>query len=332
MNTKTNTIEPNSFIERDVFIKLSQLHPLILAYSILLDYGLIILTVFLCEYFWHSAIYIFAVIFIAGRQMGILSIGLHEGAHCLISKNRRINDLMAKSICLSLYVPAVIGFDDYRDSHFKHHLHLNTEEDPGLNNRQKLSKMPRLRKAFKLASMITGVPFVLILTGYIFKLKNWQQTTFNVSFISTTFLMVIVGCYLNFYPAIIIAMYWFVPLATWGLFVNYIRYLAEHYPESEFEQKREVPLVFQTRDVLNSWFDRLFVTTRGVNYHLCHHLFPQVPFYNLPQLQRELTKSEVYRQYAHINTSYHQVIWEHLTGKLVSFNRGQAVKHSDSEP
>ncbi|NEP06373.1 MAG: hypothetical protein F6K34_17005, partial [Okeania sp. SIO4D6] len=223
MNTQTNIITPNSFLERDVLIKLSQLHPLTLVSSILLDYGLIILTVFLCEHFWNLAIYIFAVIVIAGRQFGIASIGLHEGTHCLISKNRRINDLIAKSICLSLYLPASMGFDDYRDYHFKHHRHLNTEEDPEFNNRQNLSKMPQLRKAFKLASMITGVPFILILAHYIFKLKNWQQTTFNVSFISITFVMVLVGCYLNFYPAIIIAMYWFVPLATWGLFVNNIR-------------------------------------------------------------------------------------------------------------
>ena len=35
-------------------------------------------------------------------------------------------------------------------------------------------------------------------------------------------------------PAVLVVLYWFVPLATWGLFINLIRALAEHYPGDEF--------------------------------------------------------------------------------------------------
>lgn len=63
----------------------------------------------------------------------------------------------------------------------------------------------------------------------------------------------------------------------------------------------------------------MFMVTRGVNYHLTHHLCPQVPFYNLPQLQRELSKSEIYQQYAHVTYGYHRFFLEYF------FQRSGAV-------
>jgi fatty acid desaturase len=47
-----------------------------------------------------------------------------------------------------------------------------------------------------------------------------------------------------------------------------------------------------------------FVTPFYVNYHLEHHLFPQVPYFHLKKLQRELMKQDVYREKAAISRSY----------------------------
>jgi fatty acid desaturase len=108
--------------------------------------------------------------------------------------------------------------------------------------------------------------------------------------------------------------------------VDQIRSLAEHYPEDVFLRDAQIPEVFRTRDVINSWFDSAFVVTRGVNYHLSHHLCPQIPFYNLADLQTQLAESPVYQQYAHVTYGYHRVLAEYF------FHRAEPVGHVGSAP
>jgi len=48
----------------------------------------------------------------------------------------------------------------------------------------------------------------------------------------------------------------------------------------------------------------------NVNYHLTHHLFPGVPFFQLPTLHREIARTEAYRRNAHVTRGYHRVLWE----------------------
>ena len=41
-----------------------------------------------------------------------------------------------------------------------------------------------------------------------------------------------------------------------------------------------------------------------MGYHLEHHLFPGVPFYNLPKLHLMLMEEEVYQAKAHVTEGY----------------------------
>jgi fatty acid desaturase len=111
-------------------------------------------------------------------------------------------------------------------------------------------------------------------------------------------------------------LYYVIPMLTWGMFINQLRTMAEHYSRGEFGHDAGIPDVLLTRDVLPSLFDRAFVTTRAVNYHLTHHLFPAVPFYNLARLQRCLKDNTVYRASAHVTHGYHRFLMELLTKKL----------------
>jgi hypothetical protein len=94
--------------------------------------------------------------------------------------------------------------------------------------------------------------FVLALARYV--RNNWRQEPVRVGIVLLTTLTMLGGWYLDFYPAVVAVMYWFVPLATWGIFTNQLRVLAEHYPENEFQRGADFPRVFRTRDVINSWF------------------------------------------------------------------------------
>ncbi len=219
--------------------------------------------------------------------------------------------------CATVCTTILTGFDPYRESHFAHHRRANTEKDPDVWIVDKFYSMPRGKALLVFVAPLTGIFFVLALGRYV--AKNWRQQPLGVAIVLSTTATLLVGCYVGFYPAVLAVMYWFVPLATWGVFTNQVRSLAEHDPENEYQRHADFPRVFRTRDIINSWFDSLFIVTRGLNFHLAHHLCPQVPFYNLRMLQRELAKSEVYRRHAHVTYGYHRFFREYF------FQRTEAV-------
>jgi fatty acid desaturase len=103
---------------------------------------------------------------------------------------------------------------------------------------------------------------------------------------------------------------WLVPSLSVLSFYTRYRALAEHMVvESEHELNK-------TRHVDPTLFERLILSPLHVNYHLTHHLFPSVPFYNLPEMHRILMRHETFRSHAHLTTSYwglRRGVWAEVT-------------------
>lgn len=59
-----------------------------------------------------------------------------------------------------------------------------------------------------------------------------------------------------------------------------------------------------SRHTDGTWIERLTLCPFNINYHLDHHLFPQVPWYNLPALHAQLLHDPEYRSRARLNRSY----------------------------
>src|SRR5581483_7572719 len=119
---------------------------------------------------------------------------------------------------------------------------------------------------------LVGLDFVIPLCRLIVR-GTWIQRVLAVVIPGA----LVAGVVLPIWPLRILALYWVVPLATWGMFINLLRATAEHYPLGTAGRPAQ-PLVLLTRDVVPSLFDVAFVVTRNANYHLAHHLFPAVPF------------------------------------------------------
>jgi len=309
--TETSTkVMPSSLLHPEVHARLMALRPWKLASCLAMDFGLIAIAVVACEYFANPFIYVLGIMAIGARQAGIGDIGMHHGVHRTLVRNRRLNDLLGTTLCWLVAAPLLTGYDAYRKQHLDHHRDTNTHEDPDHEYYDKVYEMPRWKTALLVAAPLTGVFFPLLVVNYY--LKNWRTKPLNVLAVSLGIVTLVAGCYLGWRPAQLLVLYWFVPFATWGIFANQIRALAEHYPESEFQRGDDVPDVFRTREIINSWFDQCFLVTRGLNYHLSHHLCSQVPFYNLPELQRELAKSPIYQQHAHVTRGYHRFFFEYF--------------------
>ncbi|MBI3304682.1 MAG: fatty acid desaturase, partial [Deltaproteobacteria bacterium] len=79
--------------------------------------------------------------------------------------------------------------------------------------------------------------------------------------------------------ALLLALYWFVPYCTFTQVFFRIRGAIEHGnvpdPGNPYQQTR----TYFIHPALGFFF-----SPKQVNYHLEHHLYPSVPFYNLPRL------------------------------------------------
>jgi fatty acid desaturase len=67
---------------------------------------------------------------------------------------------------------------------------------------------------------------------------------------------------------------------------------------------------FDTRSVVPNWFDRLFIAPRNSSYHLGHHLYTGVPWFNLKRLHRELMKVDEIRARARVTHGFWRLLWE----------------------
>ena len=79
---------------------------------------------------WRSCI-------LGNRQHALALLG-HEGTHYAIHKNKRINDAISDVLGMWMVGLTTSG---YRNIHFEHHKHLNTDRDPELMHRS--SKAPQ---------------------------------------------------------------------------------------------------------------------------------------------------------------------------------------------
>jgi fatty acid desaturase len=94
-------------------------------------------------------------------------------------------------------------------------------------------------------------------------------------------------------------LYWAVPWITVFFLFLYIRSVAEHFGSMEYEDD-----LTDTRTTIPYFWERWFFGPHNINYHIEHHLYPSVPFFNLPELHAELMKDPHYAERAHVTRGY----------------------------
>jgi fatty acid desaturase len=305
-------LEPLSSFRRADFIpaarlrELSRYDPRAMLIRVGFDYGLIGLAIILSERYQHVWTYLLAVMVIGARQVGIGSVALHEGAHYLLFRNRRANDVFARVILWSVLAPLVgITLESYRQRHMRHHTAVNTSADPDYPAFEHWHGSSRIRMAFLYAQLLLGLPFLA--TAF----RQFMTVPLRTKLCELAGIAMLLGGLASGIRVVeLFFFYWLIPLATWGFFVNFLRSAAEHSTPGSLRDDAGVPAIFRTAEIINSPFDSIFVTTRGANYHLSHHLYPSVPFYRLKALQRDLTKVEEYVRLSHVTHGYHRYLAE----------------------
>ncbi|WP_298253803.1 fatty acid desaturase family protein [Bradyrhizobium sp.] len=285
-------------IDSDELKKLSVLRPWGTLAALALDWAVIAAAIVVSCHFGGIWLYLAAVAVIAGRMHG-LGVLMHEAAHFRFLKNREMADAVAD---LFMAWPIMATVDGYRQNHLAHHQHTNTDKDPDW-----VVKLGKAAYTFPLAVRV----LTLNVLGYlaaINSLRDLAQILPRVSGVkqSARYKLTRLGYYLG--AATLITMlgiwksfllYWIVPYMTLFFLFLYVRGVAEHFGSMDYGEE-----LGSTRTVVPYFWERCFFAPHNINLHIEHHLFPGVPFYNLPKLSAALMRDETYRTKAHVTRGY----------------------------
>ena len=248
--------------------------------------------------------------------MHALAILMHDATHFRFLKNRYWNDMVSN--LLTMY-PLFTSIAIYRQNHLRHHQHLNTDHDPDWV--AKFGKpeftFPKTKREF----IGTLLSYLVLYQGtkdavwflqrfqapdaktHTVQEARWPKLLFYTVLFAT---LTLTGTWLYY------LMFWFVPYLSSFFMFQYIRSVAEHYGEMAYDD-----MLSSTRTVKTNAFERFLIAPHQVAYHLEHHLYPGVPYYNLPKLHNLLMEQEEYRAKAHITEGYLSGLLNELGGKMI---------------
>jgi fatty acid desaturase len=219
------------------------------------------------------------VMIVGNRQLG-LNILMHDAAHALLHKNRKVNDFMAYWFCApELYI--------YRPYHLQHHRFVQQSEDPDLV----------LSKPFPITRASLNRKMIRDLTGQTF-FKQYNKTRM---FYICNGLGLLAFSLAGLWWAWVLM--WLLPMMTWLPLVSRLRNIAEHalIVEGDTDPLRHA------RTTYASWLERALIAPYWVNYHCEHHMFTQIPCWNLPKAHQLLIQKGV-TQRMEIQASYPTVL------------------------
>ena len=224
-----------------------------------------------------------AVLVIGTRQLGLFIL-MHDGAHGLLHPDRRINDAVARWFCSS-------SLGDYRPYHLQHHRYVQQAEDPdlGLSAPFPISRLSLRRKLLRdltgqtfykqrLAPLVAAwrlrrrpAPAGQALQRQSQELvRGWRFVIGNA---------IGLGVFAAAGQAWVWLLLWLLPMATWLPAVTRIRNIAEH----ALIAKDQPDPLRQARTTRAGWVERALLAPYWVNYHAEHHLFTQLPCWQLPR-------------------------------------------------
>jgi fatty acid desaturase len=292
-------VKPEDFFTPEEWAKLSARSPW-KGFALVLHCWLVIAAAMAVGVTWPVTIPLMVMV-IGNRQLGLLVL-MHDGAHGLLHARRKLNDCVALWFCAA-------ELNIYRPYHLQHHRFVQQSEDPDLVLSAPFPITPTsLRR--KIIRDLTGQTFYKQRFGMLASQINdrapgqpvWpllvaeakKQKVFLVLNLSGFALFAAAGLWWAW------LLMWLLPMATWLPLVTRLRNIAEH---ALIEQNGSDPLR-HARTTHANWLERLLIAPYWVNYHCEHHMFTQIPCWNLPEAHRMLankgvtTRMEVQTGYA----------------------------------
>lgn len=180
---------------------------------------------------------------------------IHDASHNSAHRNRILNAILGHGSALMLG----FAFPVFTRVHLQHHAHVNDPDDDPDHY------------------VSTGGPLLLIAARFFyheiffFKRQLWRKYELLEWFLSRLFLLTIVSLGIHFGFIGYIMNFWFVPALVVGIALGLFFDYLPHRPFQERDRWKNARVY--PSPILN-------LMIFGQNYHLIHHLWPSIPWYN----------------------------------------------------
>ena len=255
--------------------------------------------------YYNFLFYIPCIFLIAGRQGALVQL-VHEASHFLVSKNIKLNDFFGNYLCA---FPIGVNFAGFRSGHNNHHVNTATPNDSPTD----LDKYRVVdTKKFDLYKLfikdLVGISALEVFLSYgknktetvNIEKKSKKKFFLTLTKLSLTQLLILTLFGFNIINYI---LFWIIPLISPHMFLMRIRGLAEHGQSNQLGCTAETNSAgtFYTRSFLtevNSYksaivvfLEKILIGSFNVNFHHEHHIFPNIPWYNLKKLSKLISKN-----------------------------------------
>lgn len=243
----------------------------------------------------------------AGVLQHRLLIVHHETLHRTLFPGRRTNEVVGS------VAGGLIGFTmAYRSQHMAHHVHLGTDADPDLHN---YAPYPANR-AVLLGDLLATLSGFAAVRQFLSQLRAPRARRASGGSLPDRGLLAVLACQVVLFASCAAAgspgaylFGWLLPLLTVTKTITFLRNLAEHLVRAD--GGGESPSGSRLRTVRCGFLEGLVFAPLNFNYHGEHHLYPGIPFYNLPDAHRILRSRADYRERIELSTGYLDVLLRH---------------------
>lgn len=232
---------------------------------------------------WIDNLFVWALAFVLmGREHARFAALMHESAHRLLFRNRRVNDWVGRWL---VGFPAFTPIDLYRRGHMAHHRDEFGPDEPDIplyrgypipraSMRRKLTRDAEGRTGWKLfKGLVRGV-----------RAEDAAVRSQARLIVGTQLVIIAIGVALG-HPWVYFIL-WLAPYLTVWRVINRLRSIAEHGGMQRSKDRR-----LTTHTVRQLPVARFFVVPHHIGWHLAHHVDSGIPMANLPKLHAELRRS-----------------------------------------
>jgi fatty acid desaturase len=257
---------------------------------------------------WYTWI---AAFLLMGRTHAQFAALMHEAAHRLLFRNRKVNDFVGRWL---LGFPSFTPTDAYRRGHMAHHRDEFGPDEPDipLYRGYPISRDSLRRKLWRDATGRTGWK---LFKGLFRAARASEPSPFRSQargIIGTQLVLIAIGIALG-HPWVYFIL-WLAPYLTVWRVINRLRAIAEHGGMQRSKDRRETTHTVRQRPLA-----RFMLVPYHIGWHLAHHVDAGVPMANLPKLHAEL------RRAGYINDALEYRNYPALWRKLSSGTRSNAV-------
>jgi fatty acid desaturase len=254
---------------------------------------------------WINNLLVWALAFVLmGRAHAQFAALMHEAAHRLLFRNRRVNDWVGRWL---LGFPSFTPIDLYRRGHMAHHRDEFGPDEPDIplyrgypivraSLRRKLTRDATGRTGFKL--------FKGLLRGVRAPEPSVRSQAQRI--VAVQIVLVAIGVVLH-HPWVYFIL-WLAPYLTVWRVINRLRSIAEHGGMERSKDRR-----LTTHSVRQSLLSRFFLVPYHIGWHLAHHVDSGVPMTNLPKLHDELRRAGYVTD--SIEYPSYLALWAKLSGR-----------------